>query len=185
MTLTVKELLDDTKKVSKVRALILTEAERESIRERIKKNTTVDKNGCWIWQKHLRNGYGRMYFTRDGLTYGKNAHRWAYMAFFGNISIKLDVDHLCKVPRCANPYHCEAVTHSENVRRSNAICVLNERKTHCVNGHQFDEENTIYLRKTGRKTWRGCRRCGRESKKRKRAARQALSSLSESFKEMK
>lgn len=77
----------------------------------------------------------------------------------------MEIDHTCSNPPCVNPAHLEAVTHEENVRR--AV----ERKTHCVNGHEYTEANT-YRHPNG--VWRDCRKCislrAMAYKARKRAA---------------
>lgn len=103
----------------------------------------VDANGCW-----LISGYR----NRGGYTYtgGVSTHRWSYEHFKGPIPAGLVIDHLCSVRHCANPEHLEAVTHAENTRRAFAA------RTHCVNGHPFNEVNTYIRRDTGT---RQCRRC--------------------------
>jgi hypothetical protein len=45
---------------------------------------------------------------------------------------------------CVNPEHLEAVTKRENTLRGFGITALNYRKTHCLKGHKFTEENTYY-----------------------------------------
>jgi hypothetical protein len=50
----------------------------------------------------------------------QQAHRIAYEAFRGPIAAGLEIDHLCRNPRCCNPVHLEPVTHRENVRRGKA-----------------------------------------------------------------
>lgn len=46
------------------------------------------------------------------------AHRIAYELWFGPIPKGLTIDHLCRVKRCINPDHLEAVTGTENTRRA-------------------------------------------------------------------
>jgi hypothetical protein len=87
------------------------------------------------------------------------AHRVAYEALKGPIAVGLDIDHLCRNPGCVNPAHLEAVTHAENIRRAMS---LRPRKTHCVHGHAYTDENTLV---SGRK-WI-CRTCKRARDKRR------------------
>lgn len=113
----------------------------EKIRARIRE----DESGCWIWTGTIdASGYGKFYnpaTQADGL-----AHRLSYEAALGPIPSGLTLDHLCRITRCVNPAHLEPVTLEENIRRAART------KTHCVNGHPFDEANT------GKKPG-GVRRC--------------------------
>lgn len=110
---------------------------------------------CWLWTASLRpGGYGQ--FALDGTPIG--AHRVSHMIWKGAIPFDYDVDHLCFNPLCVNPDHLEAVTHRENMRRSRGFIGVNSRKTHCINGHPFDESNTYFAPDGGRE----CRACGRE-----------------------
>jgi hypothetical protein len=117
-------------------------------------------SGCWLWQGFVANnshGYATFWLN------GKNrlAHRVAYEFFVGPIPEGLTIDHVkvrgCTSKSCVNPAHLEAVTTWENTLRGNALPALNFRKTHCDNGHPYDEENT-YITKQG---WRACRECHR------------------------
>jgi hypothetical protein len=78
---------------------------------RFAKNIEVDsETGCWNWSASLNNaGYGN--FNRT------SAHRFIYEFVFGSISDNLQIDHLCRNRRCANPNHLEMVTASENIWR--------------------------------------------------------------------
>lgn len=110
---------------------------------------------CWEWQagKHPL-GYGQFSLgARSHL-----AHRVAYEHFRGPIPVDLELDHLCRVRHCVNPWHLEPVTHQENVRRGhNAI------KTHCPHGHAYDDANT-YIDALGH---RHCRTCDRDGHRRR------------------
>lgn len=126
----------------------------------------VDRSGeCWIWTGDVNpvNGYGQFSVRRR--TY--RAHRLAWQLWRGPIPDGLFLDHLCRVRRCVNPAHLEPVTHDENMRRSAWAT-----KTHCIHGHPFDEENTLYRRPN--KRGRTCRRCAAERSRRynERKARQ-------------
>lgn len=91
-------------------------------------------------------------------------HRLSYMLLHEDPLAKMvPVDHLCRVTRCWNPDHLEAVTAVENVRRQReAIGHHNEKKTHCSQGHAYDEANTIVFKHSGTgKLNRKCRECAR------------------------
>lgn len=115
----------------------------------------VDASGdCWEWTGTTDTaGYGRLWVGTGHVS----AHRAVWEQLVGPIADGLTIDHLCRVRHCVNPDHLESVTHGENVRRGYSPPSMNARKTHCVNGHPFDNENTYY-----EGTWRRCRACNRD-----------------------
>ena len=121
--------------------------------ERLLKNVIVNSiTGCWEWQgrRKTKEGYGRIYDGKDIFT-----HRYSYEYFREEIPEGLKLDHLCRNPPCVNPDHLEPVTTKENILRGIGLAAVNANKTHCVNGHPFDDVNT-YQRPTG---GRGCKIC--------------------------
>jgi hypothetical protein len=96
----------------------------------------------------------------------RQAHRFAWELLRGAIPDGLTLDHLCRNRRCVNPDHLEPVTAVENTMRGQAPHAINARKTHCLRGHAFDEENT-YVRSDGARI---CRACVRARNTRKVAA---------------
>lgn len=108
---------------------------------------------CWLWTGTL-NPKGYANFSAGGTTV--IAHRWAFERFVGPIPDGLHIDHLCRVRRCVNPDHLEAVTLTENNRRSKPM------SPYCPHGHLKDGVDN--------KGKRFCRECGRISA-RERAAR--------------
>lgn len=116
---------------------------------------------CWNWTGCVVvAGYGR-FGVGNGVV--ANAHRWAYEYLVGPIPEGADLDHLCRNRACVNPDHLEPVTRGDNVLRGFSSPAANARKTHCKNGHEFTEENTIRRRGT-----RECRTCVRLADRRRR-----------------
>lgn len=114
--------------------------------------------GCWLWGLSLTaEGYGR--YRVRGDTY---AHRLAWTALRGPIPDGLYIDHLCRNRACCNPEHLEPVTARENVLRS----PHHRWKTHCLRGHAFMEENTLWrFDKRSGQMQRKCRECDRMRKR--------------------
>lgn len=132
--------------------------------------TTIPDTGCWVWKgaPTKSGGYGQLGVREPDGTYKMvRAHRWSYEHFVGPIPKGLELDHTCCVApcpggRCAhrlcvNPAHLEPVTHAENVGRGN-VGSNSRAKTHCPQGHPYDEVNT-YRTSAGK---RMCRRCSRD-----------------------
>jgi hypothetical protein len=108
-------------------------------------NKVVKSDQCWLWVgATVPAGYGRF-----GPGY---AHRWSYEHHVGPIAPGLEIDHLCRNRSCVNPAHLEAVTHRENMRRSDTPMGANARATHCKSGHPLTGDNLRVERN-------GCRRC--------------------------
>ena len=110
-------------------------------------------NGCWLWTGR-DNGKGYCTFKLNGNN--EYCHRFSYTIFVGPIAEGLEIDHLCRVRRCCNPSHLEAVTPAVNQSRSLLGARANagmyqKSKTHCPQGHAYTAENT-YI-------WNGFRQC--------------------------
>ena len=125
-------------------------------------------NLCWEWTGAIGGGGGTGY----GQTWWEGrvvlAHRVSYQVFIGPLHVGLEIDHLCRNSRCVNPLHLEEVTHVENVRRGEAGLIsgrVHGAKTHCPQGHPYDEVNT-YRHKRGRM----CKECMRARVRARRAA---------------
>lgn len=120
------------------------------------------ENTCWVWDGAVtKDGYGKTFIMIG--KYQKNilAHRLSYQVFVGDIPEGLTLDHLCRVKSCINPDHLQPVTMAENLLRAKTIpTTINANKTHCKNGHPFDDENTIhYINKKNGRPARGCKIC--------------------------
>jgi len=113
-------------------------------------------SGCWLWMGGwTSNGYGM--FRDLELKHNVSIHRFVFEFFGGIIPKGLQLDHGCRTRCCCNPLHLEAVTGRINVLRGNTVPGRNIKKTHCIHGHPFDEENT-YNRPDGGRYCKACRR---------------------------
>ena len=126
------------------------------------KYTTEPNSGCWLWfGSQGTRGHGQIW--ESGRV--RPAHAVMYERSVGPIPEGLEIDHLCRTPCCVNPKHLEPVTHMENVRRGTAGRISGARnaaKTHCSNGHVFDEANTYkftFMYKDRPSIQRHCRAC--------------------------
>ena len=128
-----------------------------AMQERILRLSIPEPNsGCWLWTASENgHGYGNICVG------GKNgavirAHRASYEAFKGKVPAGLDLDHLCRVRCCVNPDHLQPVTQKENILRGTGWGAKNARKTSCLRGHPFTEDN-VYKNGPGRQ----CKTCAR------------------------
>lgn len=93
----------------------------------------VSTDECWNWTGHLSpTGYGRFRFR------GKHfrAHRFAWVAFVGEIDGGIFVLHKCDNPRCVNPAHLFLGTHDDNMadkvqknRQARGLAIVGNRNT--------------------------------------------------------
>jgi hypothetical protein len=91
---------------------------------------------CWLYTGGIdkRLGYGLFTKWHPELQVHKtySAHRYAFRQYFGFLPPPtIDLDHLCRVRHCCNPWHTEVVSHQTNVLRGNSKQAENARKTHC------------------------------------------------------
>lgn len=130
--------------------------------ERLLGRTSGSGDECWTWQGSKVGGYGRIRVDRSRLAL---AHRVAYEHFVGPIPEGLVLDHTCRNRACVNPAHLEPVPQVENCRRGDTGKHMADR-THCKNGHAFDQANTRIHPRLG---YRECRRCAADKAARRRA----------------
>lgn len=133
--------------------------------DRFMSQVVVRESGCWEWIGSLRpDGYGQM--TIPCLSpYPVRTHRLAYQLAFGEPE-KQHIHHVCENKCCANPAHLKAVTPKEHITITpSSISYEAKNKTHCPQGHPYDEANT-YIPKGGKaKGKRICRACSSAAKK--------------------
>jgi hypothetical protein len=112
----------------------------------------INTDDCLLWAGFVNKDYGYISIKRNGKWSTTPIHRALYEAERGVLPKELVVDHLCRVKRCINLEHLEAVTNQVNIQRG---VFKKSTKTHCKHGHEFTEQNTI-LAKRGT---RHCREC--------------------------
>jgi hypothetical protein len=158
------------------------------IEERFWSKVDWDANNedrCWPWLSFVdKGGYGH-FWVKDSMV---SVHRLAYELEIDYIPDELQIDHLCHDPkscivgdlcphrRCCNPYHMKPVTALENAdpNRSDSMraCEWQTSKTCCPRGHEYSEENTYIVPKTGHRQCRACnKRRDAERTARRRASR--------------
>ena len=141
---------------------------------------------CWLWTGYRNpRGYGHFMIQKRP----RQAHRVSYEHFRESIPPGMQIDHLCRVPQCVNPWHLEVVTPAVNAARSYwspesrkrhsqwlttrpvsedtraNISIGHARRTHCIHGHEFTPDNTYFKPTTqvARGWVRQCRTCTRMS----------------------
>lgn len=117
-------------------------------------NERVEKTlHCWNWKGRLSpKGYGILEVNSTSI----QAHRLSWVLAGRKIDITREMDHLCRNRACVNPAHLEQVTAQVNQQRGNSPSGINSRKTHCPQGHPYNEENTL---RAGKRQGRKCRTC--------------------------
>jgi len=138
----------------------------------------VDRNGpvmrqdlgpCWVWTGGLNHhGYGRIELGGDERGQAL-AHRVAWLLHYGRWPDPHALHH-CDNPPCVKamadefgPAHLYEGPQRDNMRdKIDRGRDWQSRRTHCPQGHPYDEANTVYrirpsgrLRRTCRACWRG------------------------------
>lgn len=136
-------------------------------------------DGCWLWTGGTSTyGYGS-FNVGDGQY--ESAHVFAWEAEHGPVPPGLEVCHECDVPHCVR--HLFLGTHLENMRDMAAKGRWGNQTagvTHCVKGHEFTPDNTVYKKNGRHRRCLSCkRRQGRETEARRRARETAARSSQE------
>jgi hypothetical protein len=110
-------------------------------------------DACWEWKAVIKNPYP-LVLGSDGKSLP--ASRATYEVEVGPIPVGMEVCHHCDNPRCCNPGHLFLGTHAENMkdmaRKDRAL------RTHCPEGHPYDDANLYINPTTGARHCRACRR---------------------------
>jgi hypothetical protein len=107
--------------------------------DRLMEKVRETEDGCWQWTHYIeKSGYAKLWVDRRAVM----AHRFSYEYHVAPIPAGLEIDHLCRNRACVNPYHLEPVTTAENLRRRLPWVPYQTLKTHCPEGHPYDDENT-------------------------------------------
>jgi hypothetical protein len=121
------------------------------------------ENRCWNWQPGVTPaGYAVITMTDGDSVRHTTAHRYAYELWVGVIPDGHEIDHICFNRSCVNPDHLQPLTRRENIKRSQEAGRLvsgNSLKTHCAQGHAYDEGNTYRWVSPEGYTRRYCRKC--------------------------
>ena len=133
-----------------------------SLKERLNYySEPITESGCFIWISVTnKKNYGLLRYRGRFVL----AHRLSYQEFIGPIPDGLNVLHKCDIPACINPQHLFVGTHKDNQQD----CIkknrnYNQLKTHCKNGHEFNNENIYRL--PNHPSIRYCRKCHMEREK--------------------
>lgn len=122
---------------------------------------------CHVFRGGKSDGYGVI--GLGGSANMGQVHKYILEKENGPVPDGLVLDHQCRVRACCNTDHLRVVTVKVNVTE-NIVGVnwqLQAAKTHCLQGHPFDEANT-YRYVTDGRTSRHCRECSRLSMQKRR-----------------
>lgn len=93
------------------------------------------------------------------------SYRYLYERLVRVLGPDEHLHHWCRNIRCCNPDHLMPMSQADNNRQDTWKVppngLVNRGKTHCVNGHEFTQENTG-IRANGS---RACKACLRERKR--------------------
>ena len=114
---------------------------------------------CWEWKAgRLPFGYGQIFMHGKA----QRAPRLALVLSGITVPKGAFVCHHCDNPPCCNPAHLFIGTNKDNALD---MCAkgrnVQQQKTHCPNGHPYDDQNVL----PSNRGWRACRICSRISQR--------------------
>lgn len=124
-----------------------------------KKYIEAGPDECWLWTAATNmwgyGSFGDTPFTTIG------AHVFAWVLVNGREpNPGMIIRHTCDIPACVNPKHLIEGTHQDNaLDRSTKGRGWRMDNTHCINGHEYTDENT-YIKPNG---CRSCKICKYEA----------------------
>jgi hypothetical protein len=116
---------------------------------------------CLIYTGSPKNKYAMVWDADQGVPV--LVHRAMFEMFVG--PAEGQIDHLCRVYKCASPAHLEDVSQRENLRRHmltyEQVEPLSADPETCLRGHPRNPENTRYARMYGGLLYPVCKACVR------------------------
>lgn len=149
--------------------------------DRIREGVAFSPSGCWLW-KGAKNtkGYGQLGIYNGVKSVSTSVHRLVAELVYGVIPYGCLVCHTCDVRGCCNPEHLYIGTALDNAqdakargRGVNPLAMRNASKTHCPQGHPYNEENTRIRKSDGGRLCRICQSVVNRRCKKKRSQRVA------------
>jgi hypothetical protein len=118
-------------------------------------DSRVNKSsGCWNWKGFIApNGYGRIKFKGQQ----SNAHRFAWIAYNGEIPEGLFVCHHCDNKKCCNPEHLFLGAHQDNMDDGKAKKRFRSLAGEAHGMHTLTNDDIWYIRAKRAKGWRQVR----------------------------
>jgi hypothetical protein len=126
-------------------------------------------SGCWEWIGYrTKAGYSQLSIRGQMVL----THRYVWSRMVGPIPDGMFLDHQCRNRACFNPDHLRVVTPRVNSIENvvGSFWQIEAAKTHCPQGHPYDEANTYRRPATGARHCRACDKA-RGSGGRRQAAR--------------
>jgi hypothetical protein len=120
---------------------------------------------CWMWTGGGSRGYGQFRQSKSRIV---TAHRFCYELMRGPVTPGLELDHLCRVRLCVNPWHLEQVTGLENIRRGRPFHPQ-RLQTHCKRGNHPLSGPNLYINTLGARVCRICDRAAIKAWRRRNA----------------
>ena len=125
-----------------------------------KRKVILSESSCWEYVGAKNSdGYSvqKIRSSKHKLNKTILAHRASWLLANRKIVSGFVLDHKCKNRSCVNPLHLQQITASQNTIIGSGITTINKNKKFCIDGHEFNEENT-YFRKYN-PNYRRCKIC--------------------------